>query len=81
MREAYPLKIGAKYELVPCPSKNWPVVAFVKGKILYFNDLEELELDGKMLRLYFPYYEIEFCYIKKEWWRFVAMYGKEEIVE
>lgn len=81
MREDFPLKLGGMYELVPCPSEDWPIVAFVNGRILYFNYLEELELDGKILRLYFPNHEIEFEHVKKERWKFIGMYGKEEIIE
>lgn len=81
MREDFPLKIGSVYELVSYPSKDYPIVAFVAGKILYFNYLEELELDGKILRFYFPDHDIEFEHIKKEQWRFIGIYGKEEIVE
>lgn len=81
MCKDFPLKIGGIYELVPYPSEDWPIVAFVAGKILYFNYLEELELDGETLRFYFPNHEIEFEHITKEWWRFIGMYGKEEIIE
>lgn len=81
MVEGLPLKLGGMYELVPCPSEDWPIVAFVDGKILYFNYLEELELDGKILRFHFPHHDLEFEYIAREWWKFIGMYGKEEIPE
>lgn len=81
MKDDFPLIIGNVYELIPCPSEDWPIVAIVDGKVLYFNYLEELEVDGKILRLHFPDHEVEFEHVTKEWWRFIGMYGEEEIVE
>lgn len=81
MTNPFPLVIGNVYELVTTPSKDWPVCAIVDGKFLYFNYLETLELDGKILRFYFPHHDLEFEYIAREWWRFIGMYGEEESVE
>lgn len=78
----FPFEIGKVYEIVPHAGEDWPIVALVYGYgMAYFNELEELELDGKILRLHFSHNLMEFEHVRKTYFRFLGMYGKEEIIE
>lgn len=81
MNQYYPLTLGCIYELLPTCSKDWPIYAIVGRRFMYFNDLQEMELNGKVLRLHFSHTIIEFLHIEKQRWKFIGMYGEEEPVE